>query len=409
MKGVGYVGARAQPVAEVPFLPYARSYVRDLTGITPATRHRYDRQVLALDQQLRPIVGEDVTVANVEEVHVRRWVNAREAAGARPKTIANYHGLLYMILAAAVRAGLRPGNPCAGTRLPDRYSPDATGDRDAVFLTETQFALVARAMFPTSDSPVAGRGRPGRRPRSAAGKHAGTVEDRWLVEAAVGTGLRWSELTALQVQDLELNAPVARLSVKCAWKRNPLGEFTVAGAGAFYLGKPKSKKSRRRITLSPAVVTVLRRGDEGQSARRPRLHGPAGRRAEPGDRVRGPLAGPHCPGRGTRTHRRTPVPRPAANRRRLADHRRRPIAGHPTTSGTRVDHHHRGHLRRAAPAAHEVADAAINAALAGRPIPPPAPAVTTGTVVGAADQDVTYDPVLDAGLGDDGDDVIDEP
>jgi integrase len=170
-----------------------------------------------------------------------------------------------MILAAAVRAGLRPGNPCAGTRLPDRYSPDATGDRDAVFLTETQFALVARAMFPTSDSPVTGRGRPGRRPRSAAGKHAGTVEDRWLVEAAVGTGLRWSELTALQVQDLELDAPVARLSVKRAWKRNPSGEFTVLGAGAFYLGKPKSKKSRRRITLSPTVVTVLRRAMKGKA------------------------------------------------------------------------------------------------------------------------------------------------
>jgi hypothetical protein len=141
VKGVGYVEARAQPVTQVPFLPYARAYVRDLTGVTPATRHRYDRQVLALDQQLRPIVGEDVTVANLEEVHVRRWVNAREAAGARPKTIANYHGLLYMILAAAVRAGLRPGNPCAGTRLPDRYSPDATGDRDAVSLDGAQLKV----------------------------------------------------------------------------------------------------------------------------------------------------------------------------------------------------------------------------------------------------------------------------
>jgi hypothetical protein len=80
VKGVGYVEARAQPVTEVPFLPYARAYVRDLTGITPATRHRYDRQVLALAQQLVPIVAEDVTVANVEEAHVRRWVNAREAA-----------------------------------------------------------------------------------------------------------------------------------------------------------------------------------------------------------------------------------------------------------------------------------------------------------------------------------------
>jgi hypothetical protein len=60
VKGVGYVTAHLEPVTEIPFLPYARAYVRDLTGITPATRHRYDRQVLALDQQLRPIVGGDV-------------------------------------------------------------------------------------------------------------------------------------------------------------------------------------------------------------------------------------------------------------------------------------------------------------------------------------------------------------
>jgi hypothetical protein len=56
VKGVGYVTAHPEPVTEIPFLPYARAYVRDLTGITPATRHRYDRQVLALDEQLRPIV-----------------------------------------------------------------------------------------------------------------------------------------------------------------------------------------------------------------------------------------------------------------------------------------------------------------------------------------------------------------
>jgi hypothetical protein len=95
---------------------------------------------------------------------VRRWVNARETAGARPKTIANYHGLLYMILAAAVRAGLRPGNPCAGTRLPDRYSPDATGNRDAVFLTETQFALSAHAMFPPATHLRSAEAAPGADP-----------------------------------------------------------------------------------------------------------------------------------------------------------------------------------------------------------------------------------------------------
>ena len=55
--------------------------------------------------------------------------------------------------------------------------------------------------------------------------------------------------------------------------------------------------------------------------------------------------------------------------------------------------------------AHEVADAA----LAGRPIPPPGRVGSKGTVVVAADQEVLYDPALDAGLGDGGGDLADEP
>jgi hypothetical protein len=62
-------------------------------------------------------------VINLEAVHIRRRVNAREAAGARPKTIATQHGLLFMVLGLASRAGLQVGNPCEGTRLPDRYAP----------------------------------------------------------------------------------------------------------------------------------------------------------------------------------------------------------------------------------------------------------------------------------------------
>lgn len=142
IKGVGY-SAPTPPAAAVPsFVSFAQSYVRDLTGITPATRHRYDRQVLALDGQLRILLLQEPDVGNVEDVHIRRWVNAREAAGASPKTIANYHGLLFMIFASAVSRGFRPGNPCAGTRLPDRYAPDGEDDHDVVFLTERQFGCL---------------------------------------------------------------------------------------------------------------------------------------------------------------------------------------------------------------------------------------------------------------------------
>jgi hypothetical protein len=80
--------------------------------------------VLLLGQQLRAVLRVEPTVANINEVHVRRWVNAREAAGARPKTIANYHGLLYMVLAAGVRGGLRNGRCWAsGMRMDDRRPP----------------------------------------------------------------------------------------------------------------------------------------------------------------------------------------------------------------------------------------------------------------------------------------------
>lgn len=271
-KGVGYhvPEPEPQPVDQLPvpsLLAFGQQYVRDLTGVTPATRHRYDRQVITLAEQLREVLGVVPTVVNVESVNVRRWVNAREAAGARPKTIANYHGLLFMVLASAARSGLRAGNPCEGTRLPHRYSPDVEGDGEPVFLTEQQFALLADAMFPATGLTAVPGLRAERLDRRGPGKRAGSVEDRWLLQVAVGTGLRWSELTALQVQDLQLDGPVLTLSVRRAWKRNPKGEFSVAGAGAFYLGAPKTKKSLRRVTLSPSVAQLLREAVRGKLAR----------------------------------------------------------------------------------------------------------------------------------------------
>ena len=81
VKGVGYRAADDDQQAPVPLLAdYGRSYVRDLTGITPATRHRYDRQVLLVVEQLRGVLRDEPTVANLEQVHIRRWVNARESA-----------------------------------------------------------------------------------------------------------------------------------------------------------------------------------------------------------------------------------------------------------------------------------------------------------------------------------------
>ena len=397
VKGAGYLQDTIAP-KDPTFVDFGKVYVRDLTGITPATRHRYDRQVALVAEQLREAVRQEVTVGNLQDVHVRRWVNAREAAGARPKTIANYHGLLYMIMSSAVEGGLRPGNPCAGTRLPDRYSPDAEGDGDVVFLTEKQFALIAEAMFPVGKVPAVLERRSGRLPRDAAGVCAGTVEDRMLLQVAVGTGLRWSELTALQVHDVELDGHVARLSVRRAWKRNPSGEFALPGEGAFYLGKPKTKKSRRRITLAPTVVELLRQltsgkgptdlvftASQGGHLNQATFYEDRWKKAVALAQTRGLTVSPRFHDL-RHTHAAwlisAGVPLPVIQQR----------LGHESITTT-VDTYG-GLLLQA----HDVADAAIDAALAGNPVPAPSPLAPWQPHVPAADDKVQDDPLVHADL-----------
>jgi hypothetical protein len=107
MKGVGYLDRLKPDRTPVPFGDFARAYVEELTGIEAESRHRYLGQVIRMNAWLTEIIGEPPTVEALTDSHVKRWVNARETAGAAPKTIANYHGLLFAIMAAAVRRGLR--------------------------------------------------------------------------------------------------------------------------------------------------------------------------------------------------------------------------------------------------------------------------------------------------------------
>ena len=78
---------------------------------------------------------------------------------------------MYSILQDAVEAEppLRPSNPAAGTRLP--RPDDGEGDQEMVFLTEGEFHLLRECTKP---------------------------DVRDMLTVFVGTGLRYSELTALR-------------------------------------------------------------------------------------------------------------------------------------------------------------------------------------------------------------------
>lgn len=185
-------------------------HIEHLTGITDGTRAKYRRIAKA---RLEPAFGR-VLLGDLTRAHVSAWMNAQTGA---PKTIRNAHSILSAALTAAVRDELIPSNPAKGVRTPRR-------DADAgehVYLTHGDVAVLLRL-----------------------------VPEHWrmFVLFLVGTGVRFSEATALTVDALDLETGSARINQ--AWKD---------GSGAApTLGPPKTAKSRRTIGLPPELVAALR-------------------------------------------------------------------------------------------------------------------------------------------------------
>jgi len=196
------------PIHTVTLTEWCRIHIDTRTGIQDATRDRY-RSYVAHD--IDPVIGA-LPLSSVTEHSIARWVQtlATDKSG---KTIRNKHAFLSGALAAAVRAGHIPQNPCAGRRLPrhDR--------KEMVFLTRTEFDLLL-SHIPEYWRPL-------------------TI---WLV----ATGTRFSEATALQVGDIDTEAQTARISR--AWK--------YTGTAVRELGPPKSKKSVRTIDLAPQALAA---------------------------------------------------------------------------------------------------------------------------------------------------------
>jgi integrase len=256
IKGVGYRRDLDAPTApDQPLITYAVQFARDKTGIQPDTRQRYARQATALALELNNIVAADAdldtdtaTVQNLTDRHVGRWINSRESiTRSKPKTIANWHGLLFQIMERAVDEGLRLRNPCTSTGKALPRADAYRTDEEMVFLTETEFALIADAMWPGLPDPD----------RGGQIVAAGTRKDRQLIVTAAGTGARWGELTALTPADCHLRQPKRRVQVQRAWKRNGTGEFARAGVGRFYLGAPKTRAGRRTIRVGAAIEAEL--------------------------------------------------------------------------------------------------------------------------------------------------------
>lgn len=197
----------------ITFGEWHETYVEQLTGVQPRTRDDYRayrrRYFAELDALPLPLITRS---------HVAALVNRLDRDGKSPKTIANAIRHLSSCLGLAVDDGHIAVNPCRRVRLPK----DELDAHETRFLTPEEFAAL--------DAALPDHYRP-------------------LVRFMVGTGLRWSEATALQSRHVDLANGTVRIVQ--AWKGTGVNRA---------LGPPKSKKSRRTVnaaTLALAAAAPL--------------------------------------------------------------------------------------------------------------------------------------------------------
>ena len=247
VKGRGFV--RTPEAAEVigTVAPAPRSvqevgleYVAQIVDCSPGQRARYKGQLRTLRAVevrgrrglYRPF---DTRIDQVSEDDVKAWLIGWPRS---LKTKANYHGLLFGVFTYALERGEVGKHPL--TRTAPKRSKIRQSQSDLRFLTEREFLIVAQAARDDGD----------------------------LLRVTAGTGLRYGEITALWVSDVDLRHRTIR--VNKAWKRDGEdGEQDVPGwlnkqlrdkhtMRGHHLGNPKTPKSKRTIEISPEVAVILR-------------------------------------------------------------------------------------------------------------------------------------------------------
>jgi integrase len=224
------------------FGEFARRHAKALTGVGPGYRKRFGRE---MELHFQPFT--DSELDGISRIDVRDWIVGMEN-GAHPwlhkvkcdlaitdgqlpcslgcdskranTTIKRLLVQAGSVLASAQEEHLATANPFRGHKLGRRDRDEHT---EMTILTHDEWAVLQSCL------------------------PEGT--DRDLGTLLVGTGLRWGEATALAVGAINPFAKPPRLNVARAWQDD--------GEGGYRLGPPKSKRSRRTVTYSSAVLDAL--------------------------------------------------------------------------------------------------------------------------------------------------------
>jgi len=247
VKGEGFVrpSNESDPLTPPPrFVDIGEEYVRQIVDLSPGQRKRYLGHLKVMEEtKIRGCRIFAKPVTSIDEADLKGWLIDWDRS---LKTKANYHGLIHGVFSYAVKQGWLTANPAVGTA--PRMSRVKQARPELRFLTEQELQRTVALAGPYTD----------------------------LIQVAVGTGMRFGELGALWVSDVDLERRTIR--VNKAWKRS--GEDDAADVPGWlakqlkpkhqmrehYLGVPKTSKSRRTITISPSLVKVLRKRMKGKVA-----------------------------------------------------------------------------------------------------------------------------------------------
>jgi len=201
----------------------AENMERHIEMLTRAGPDQIERYKNAIKNHFSERLGK-LPVAAVEHEDIVLWVKYMQGKKYKgkpysAKTIGNHHGLLSASMETAIRLRRRGDNPCKGIQLPRDESI-----KEKMYFMTAQESLAVVLAHPKRYQP--------------------------LMAFLRGSGARFGEATALYGRDFHFDIQQPMVRIEKAWKRDENGRF--------YIGPPKTKKSRRTISLSPSLVASLR-------------------------------------------------------------------------------------------------------------------------------------------------------
>ena len=195
--------------ARVPLATVYKSWMASRVDLSPKVRRGY-QDIWRL--RLEPCFG-SWYVGKIDHASIQNWVNEMTESGLSPRTVRWVHSVLRMCLDHAAENGQLLGrNSATRTKFPPLRATTHT------YLTAAEVAALAGICGPYGD----------------------------VVTLLAYTGMRFGELTGLNVEDVDLNA--RRIRVRRS--------MTQVG-GKLVEGNPKSTSGRRAIPVPQRIVPIL--------------------------------------------------------------------------------------------------------------------------------------------------------